>query len=225
MCGRFTLSVSKETIVDFFGLLDVPELTPRYNIAPTQQILALTTSDQGRRLGWYRWGLVPSWAADLSIGNRLINARADTVASKPSFRAAFKQRRCLVLADGFFEWQAAGKRKQPYLFRLRTGGPFAFAGLWERWQKEGEDVLSCCLITTEANDVVRPVHDRMPVIVPPTLYDRWLAPASKDAANLGELLRPFAAEEMTATPVGLRVNNPRVDDAGCVEPLTLAAHG
>jgi putative SOS response-associated peptidase YedK len=225
MCGRFTLTVSKETIADFFGLIDVPELAPRYNIAPTQQVLAATTSDHGRQLAWYRWGLIPSWAADLSIGNRLINARADTVATKPSFRSAFKQRRCLVLADGFFEWAATGKRKQPYLFRLRTGESFAFAGLWERWRKEDEEVLSCCLITTEANDVVRPVHDRMPVILPPAAYARWLGPASKDTASLGELLRPFAVGEMTATPVSLRLNNPRFDDPACVEPLALPVRG
>jgi putative SOS response-associated peptidase YedK len=221
MCGRFTLTVSKETIADFFGLTEVPDLTPRFNVAPTQQVLALTESEQGRQVRWYRWGLVPSWAADPTIGNRLINARADTVASKPSFRAAFKQRRCLVLADGFFEWQPVGKKKQPYHFRMRKGEPFAMAGLWEHWHKEAEPVLSCCLITTEANDVVRPVHDRMPVILPPADYERWLNVGSADMGGLGALLRPFDADKMTASPVGLRVNNPRADDPACVEPITL----
>jgi putative SOS response-associated peptidase YedK len=221
MCGRFTLTVKAEKTADFFGLAEVPVLPPRYNIAPTQPVMVITTSDQGRLASLYRWGLIPSWATDLAIGNRLINARADTVATKPAFRSAFKQRRCLVIADGFFEWKGAGKKKQPYYFHLRDGRPFAFAGLWERWQKGDEqEILSCALITTEANDVVRNVHDRMPVILPSAAYDQWLSPGVPDPAAFRSLLLPYSADEMTATAVGLQVNNPRFDDPTCIKPLS-----
>jgi putative SOS response-associated peptidase YedK len=227
MCGRFTLLVDKEVIADFFGLTEVPALTPRYNIAPTQQVAIVAAAETGRRLGWCRWGLVPSWAKDPGVGNSLINARADTVATKPSFRAAFKSRRCLVVADGFYEWQAAGKgkKKQPYRFTMRDRKPFGIAALWERWRNGDEDVLSCALITTDANGVVSPVHNRMPVILPPAAFDRWLARGPQDAAELRALLLPYPAEEMTATPVGLAVNNPRADGPACVEPLAQPAGG
>jgi putative SOS response-associated peptidase YedK len=219
MCGRFTLTVSPQTIADFFGLAEVPLLKPRYNIAPTQQVAIVARAETGRRLGWCRWGLIPSWATDPSIGSRMINARADTVASKPAFRAAFKQRRCLIAADGFFEWQATGKKhKQPYRFTLHDQKPFAFAGLWERWRNGEQDILSCALITTDANELVRPVHNRMPVILPTQMYDRWLGVGSPDVAELGALLRPYPPEEMVATAVGLAVNNSRLDDPVCVQP-------
>jgi putative SOS response-associated peptidase YedK len=265
MCGRFTLTVSAGKVADFFGLADVPTMTPRYNISPTQSVLAIAApvADAGQhqdedkklrkgrsnskpagaagalpeaqvapqppqahgapRAAWFRWRLIPSWATDLSIGYRMINARADGVASKPAYRAAFKARRCLIVADGFFEWKATGaKKKQPYYFQLKDGQPFAFAGLWECWHREGHDeVLSCALITTTPNDVVGQVHDRMPVILPTTAYDQWLHTVAKDATDLASLLRPYPAEEMTATPVGLGVNNPRFDGPACVEPIKL----
>jgi putative SOS response-associated peptidase YedK len=260
MCGRFTLTVSAGKVADFFGLADVPAMTPRYNISPTQSVLAIAApvadvgqhKEEGKKprkgkskpagdspgaqaaqqppqahgapqAAWFRWGLIPSWATDLSIGYRMINARADGVATKPAYRAAFKARRCLIVADGFFEWKATGaKKKQPYYFQLRDGQPFAFAGLWERWHREGHDeVLSCALITTTPNDVVGQVHDRMPVILPPAAYDQWLHTGDKEAPGLLELLRPYPAEEMTATPVGLGVNNPRFDGPACVEPIKL----
>jgi putative SOS response-associated peptidase YedK len=224
MCGRFTLTVSAGKVADFFGLKNVPEVAPRYNIAPTQPVLAIAAAadNSGRQVTWCRWGLVPFWADDPKIGNRLANARADGVATKPSFRAAFKSRRCLVIADGFYEWKATGKKKQPHYFQLKDGQPFAFAGLWERWQRWDEDeILSCTLITTEPNEVVGQVHDRMPVILPTSAYDQWLHTPAKEAAGVTELLRAYPGEEMTATPVGLGVNNPRFDGPACVEPIKL----
>jgi putative SOS response-associated peptidase YedK len=218
MCGRFTLSSSAEDIAEAFGVRPPSELRPRYNIAPSQPSLVLKASGGARVLAWHRWGLVPPWAADLAIGNRLINARAETAADKPAFRAALRRRRCLIPASGFYEWAQAGKQKQPYLFALRDRRPFAFAGLWERWDKGGEEVLSCAILTTGANDVLRPVHDRMPVIVPADAYDRWLDPAVQDPAAVADLLAPYPAGEMAATPVSRRVNNPRFDDPACVEP-------
>jgi putative SOS response-associated peptidase YedK len=166
-----------------------------------------------------RWGLVPPWAEDQKIGNRLINARAETAAGKPSFRAAFKRRRCLVPADGFYEWQKVGRAKQPYYIRLKDGAPFAFAGLWEHWQgADGEIIESCTLLTTEANDLMRPIHERMPVMLKPEDFGRWLdrdAPAGK---ALAALLCPYPAEAMTAYPVSAHVNNPRNDGPACVAP-------
>ena len=222
MCGRYTLLASPEAIRDQFGLAEVPELSPRYNIAPTQPVAAvrLVAGQERRELVLLRWGLIPPWADDPAIGNRLINARAETVDDKPSFRSALRCRRCLVLADGFFEWQTSRGKKQPYYFRLRDGRPFAFAGLWERWSRGGHGAVeSCTLVTTEANELVRPMHDRMPVILPPDACGAWLDPAVQRPGELQPLLRPYRAEEMTAYPVSVRVNSPRNDDAGCVEAV------
>jgi putative SOS response-associated peptidase YedK len=232
MCGRFTLTVSPGKVADFFGLPQVPESAPRYNIAPTQPVVAIAAAASdaglGRQVTWYRWGLIPFWATDLKIGNRLANARADTVATKP----AFKQRRCLVLADGFCEWKATGgKKKRPYYFQLRDGQPFAFAGLWERWQKRDEDeILSCTLITTDPNDVVGQVHNRMPVVLPTSAYDQWLHMPAKEAAGLTELLRAYPGEGMP--PASRRTSSARpakrTPDAVGRHHVTLplaAAHG
>jgi putative SOS response-associated peptidase YedK len=205
MCGRFTLTVTAETIADFFGLVEVPTLTPRYNIAPTQLVAVVARAEAGRRLGWARWGLIPSWAPDpASVAYRMINARSETVEASGAFRDAFGRRRCLIPADGFYEWQAAGKKKQPYHFTLRDRGPFGIAALWERWRGGEEDIVSCALLTTSANAAVGAVHDRMPVILPPAAFDRWLAPGPQDEAELRALLRPYPAEEMVATRVPLR---------------------
>jgi putative SOS response-associated peptidase YedK len=193
------------------------DIRPRYNVAPMQQVLAIRPRDGKRHAELLRWGLVPSWADDPKIGNRLINARADTVASKPSFRSAFKRGRCLVLADGFYEWKAAGKAKQPFFIRLKSDEPFAFAGLSEHWHRGEQTVDSCALITTEPNELMATIHDRMPVILRPDDYDAWLDPATdKDAAQV--LLRPYPADEMTATPVSTLVNSPKNDVAACIEP-------
>jgi putative SOS response-associated peptidase YedK len=195
----------------------------RFNIAPTQPIAAVRwLPDEGQRqLSLLRWGLVPSWAKDPAMGNRMINARAETVAEKPSFRAAFKRRRCLIPADGYYEWQKVGKRKQPYYFRMKDDRPFAFAGLWEQWSggkgDAPEPMETCTIITTEANELGRPIHDRMPVIVHPDEYAFWLDPRVEDRSRLETLLRPYDPGEMMAEPVTTHVNNVRNDDPKCLE--------
>jgi putative SOS response-associated peptidase YedK len=199
----------------------VPKLTPRYNIAPTQDVAAVRAGVEGGRvLVELRWGLIPSWAKDRSIGSRMINARAETVADKPAFRAALRSRRCLVLADGFYEWQRLGARKQPYFIGLRNGGPFAFAGLWERWAPNGsEPIESCTILTTSANEVIAPIHDRMPVILDAQDHALWLDSGVEGASELLPVLRPQPAEAVRAFPVGLLVNNPANDVPACREPL------
>jgi putative SOS response-associated peptidase YedK len=226
MCGRYTVR-SIQPISELFGISLPPEFQPRFNIAPTQDVLvvrsAATSSTGGqanrsRRGDLLRWGLVPSWAEDPSIGNRMINARAETAADKPAFRTAMNRRRCLVPADGFYEWQKqeGSKRKQPHLIHLKGDRPFAFGGLWESWARDGERLETFTILTTSPNELIAPIHDRMPVIVPPEEYDRWLDPASS-AADVAGLLRAYPAEEMETEPVGLRVNNPANDDPSCAE--------
>jgi putative SOS response-associated peptidase YedK len=225
MCGRYTLSTTKKDIAEQFPLFEMPDLPPNYNVAPTQTVAAARIIADGnrRQIALLRWGLVPSWAEDLSIGNRLINARAETVADKPAFRAAYRKRRCLIVADGFFEWQKTGSKKQPYLFRLTGDVLFAFAGLWEHWEREGQVVESCTILTTTANELLRAYHDRMPVILCPSDYERWLDPANQKADGLSSLLRPLPAEQMYAYPVSPRVNNPRHNDPECIAPLAVSA--
>ena len=223
MCGRFTLSSSGDALVDTFGLAAAPVITPRYNIAPSQSVLTVTADDHAQhRATSMRWGLVPGWAKDLSIGNKLINARAETAADKPAFRGAFRHRRCLVPADGFFEWQASADGKQPFHFRRRDGAPFGIAGLWERWEDpDGKLVLSCTLLTTAANAVVAPVHPRMPVILRPRDYGVWLDSAIDRPQVLQKLLCPYREQDMTAYPVSKAVNRPTHDLPECIEPLRL----
>jgi putative SOS response-associated peptidase YedK len=224
MCGRFTLRTSANLVAETFGLFEgLGELPPRYNIAPTQTVLAIRRTDASPAFCRLRWGLVPFWADDLKIGNRLLNARADSVADKPAFRAAFVRRRCLIPADGFYEWTAVGKRKQPFHFQMRGGQPFAFAGLWERWGKDESAVESCTIITTDANGTVRPIHDRMPVILPARDHARWLDPAVADKSVLLEMLRPYPESEMTARAVSERVNSPKNEGPECLEPAGDAA--
>ena len=223
MCGRYTLTTPAPKLAEHFHLDTVPNLTPRYNIAPTQSVAIVRAAALagGRELTLVRWGLVPSWAADPSIGQRMLNARAETVADKLAYRNAFRQRRCLVLADGFYEWQPiAARKKQPYHIRLKDGQPFAFAGFWERWTSpDGSSLESCTIVTTEANDLVRPIHDHMPVILPEEGYAPWLDPAMRDAHNLQTWLKPYLAEAMVAVPVGDAVGNARFDDPQCLAPL------
>jgi putative SOS response-associated peptidase YedK len=204
-----------------FGLANEPELFPRYNIAPTQLVAAVREmpTGQGREMVFLRWGLIPSWADDLSIGNRMINARSETAAVKPSFRKAFRSRRCLVVADGFYEWQKTGGGKQAYLIGLRDNQPFGLAGLWERWEKGGEPVESCTILTTEANELMRPIHDRMPVIIPKEQYGQWLDPRSQDVEELDKFLVPFPAEGLRAYRVSSVVNNARNDVPQCVQAI------
>jgi len=221
MCGRFTLSSPPELIAEAFDLATVPAMSPRYNIAPSQPVATVRLDTDGRRaLDSLRWGLVPGWAKDPAIGNRMINARSETVHEKPAFRAAFRKRRCLVVADGFFEWRSIDGARQPVHVCMRDHRPFAFAGLWERWQAPGADpVDSCTIITTSANTLMAPIHDRMPVILPPAHYAAWLDPATSPPATLQSMLVPWAGEDLTARDVDRRVNNPRNDDPGCIAPL------
>ena len=217
MCGRFTLRSSPRAVAEAFGLPDAP-LFPRYNIAPTQSVAAIQWQDGARHLNFLRWGLVPFWAKDVSIGSRMINARADTVAEKPAYRAAFKKRRCLILADGFYEWDQESKPKQPYYIRMKDERSFAIAGLYEHWDKGLEPVNSCAMITTDANSVLSGFHDRMPVILAPDDYDLWLDPEFEGKEKLLSLLRPFDPDEMTAYPVSTVVNNARNESPDCVQP-------
>ena len=215
MCGRFAFYSPSEATAALFGASGSVDLKPRYNIAPTQDIAAIRDADQGRELTTLRWGLIPFWAKDPSIGNRMINARAETVAEKPAFRAAFRRRRCLVLADGFYEWKQEGSGKTPYLISLDSGEPFALAGLWEHWQakKTDEAIDSATLITTNANDFMRQLHHRMPVVLEPTTAERWLA---GDADVLDEVRA--AGPKLRAWPVDRRVNNARNEGEELIKP-------
>ena len=221
MCGRFLLSTPARELATHFGLDEVPSLFARYNIAPTQAIgiVRLTEGPGRREWATVSWGLVPSWAGDPDVGSRLINARAETAADKPSFRTALRRRRCLVPADGFYEWQAVGRRKQPHLIRPRQGGPLAFAGLWERWHGPGGICLeTVAILTTEANDAVRPIHDRMPVLLRPQDYSTWLDPLRQHPAELQPLLRPWPVEDTEIIGLGPWVSNPRHEGPRCLEP-------
>jgi len=224
MCGRFTLTTSAAALARQFELVEVPaDLAPRYNVAPAQNVAAVRVlvQGEGRRVQMLHWGLVPSWAKDTKIGYRTINARSESVETKPSFRAAYRKQRCLVLADGFYEWQKLGRAKQPYLIRCKDGEPFAIAGLWEKWNDPaGEPLESCTLLTCEANALVAEIHERMPVILQPGDYDQWLDPEEQDPVRLGPLLTPYPADQMEMVAVSPRVNSPRHDDPQCLEPLS-----
>jgi putative SOS response-associated peptidase YedK len=214
MCGRFALYSSGDDIARAFAV-EAPDLRPRYNVAPTQQIAAVRASEEGRKLVMLKWGLIPSWAKNKKLAP--INAMAETAPDKSRFRSSFKKRRCLIPADGWFEWQGTGKKKQPYFFGPKDGKPFSFAGLWATAELEGERIDSCAILTTEANDLVTPVNSRVPAILPAKSYDVWLDPANDDAAALQELLRPFRAEALFARKVGTLVNNARNEDPCCVQ--------
>lgn len=218
MCGRYVLKTPAKVLASHFGLDEVIEVVPRYNISPGTDIPTIRHSPEGKWvMHLLRWGLVPHWAKDPSIGAKLSNARGETVAEKPSFRDAFKRRRCLVPADGFYEWKSEGRQKQPYYFSLKAGGAFALGGVWESWRAPDGNILrTCCLITTGPNDLMVPVHDRMPVIVSPDDYEMWLAGDSRDALTL---IRPYRAEEMQAWPVSKRVSRSGEEGADLVCPI------
>ncbi|MGJ3252638.1 MAG: SOS response-associated peptidase [Elainellaceae cyanobacterium] len=222
MCGRFTLSQSDQSIADVFQLSEIPPVKPRYNISPTQAVPVVfqTTNSPARKFTYMHWGLIPSWADDPKIGARMINARAETVTEKPSFRTAFKRRRCLVVADGFYEWKKTDEGKQPFYIQLDHHQPFGFAGLWEHWQHaDGSEIESCTIVTTEPNELLRPIHNRMPVILNPDDYDRWLNPEVQDAKSLQPLLRPYDAQQMIHYPVSMVVNNPQNDSPECIRAI------
>lgn len=226
MCGRFVQATPGEVIAEVFGLSEVPQLAPRYNLAPTQQAAVVRAEAGGRRLAFCRWGLIPSWAKEQSIGNRLINARAETLAEKPAFRRALVSRRLVIPATGFYEWKRETSRKTPYFFRLQGGFPMALAGLWELWQPpEGPPVESFTVITTEANDFMKTIHDRMPAILGREAVEAWLDPSLRDASFLQSLLKPAPAGWLEAFPVTRHVNNPAYDAPDCIVPLGPAISG
>jgi putative SOS response-associated peptidase YedK len=228
MCGRFTLATPVEDLVKQFSITDISGVEARYNIAPSQTVAAVREEkdDGGRELVWLQWGLIPFWADDPKIGYKMINARAETVDRTNAFRNAFRRRRCLVLADGFYEWRTESGQKQPYYIRMEDGRPFGFAGLWETWKDEEADraIESCTIVTTQANDLVRPVHARMPVIVHPDNYDLWLDVEVEDMQRLKErVLRPFPPGEMTMYRVSRRVNRPDQEGRELIEPMPAEA--
>lgn len=221
MCGRFTLTVDPGQLQEAFPWADIPEGIPlRYNIAPSQPA-AVIANDGLNRVDFYNWGLIPFWAKDPKIGNRLINARAETLAEKPSFRGSFKYKRCLVLADGFYEWrkEPGTKTKTPIYLRMKHKEPFAFAGLWDIWHSsDGSEIRTFTIITTEPNPLVENIHNRMPVILPQIAYSEWLQEGENDASLLKSFLQPYPAEEMEAYPVSRYVNSPQNDSPECIIP-------
>ena len=222
MCGRYSLIADISELqarFDFQGVKS--EYVPRFNVAPTQQVLTVIAQDGARTGQYMRWGLIPPWAKDARIGSRMINARAETVAEKPSFRSALRRRRCLVLADGFYEWQKVGAYKRPMRIVMKSGEPFAFAGLWESWKDpSGEAVRSCTIITTSANDQLRPIHHRMPVILPRDLEEFWLDSEVQEPSFLSQVLAPYPDNELDAYEVSTLVNTATNDDPAVIQPIT-----
>ena len=216
MCARFTLFTPGSVIAERFLLGQVPALVPRYNVAPSQLIAVVgTRAGGGRGLAMFRWGFVPYWAQDTK-GPRPVNAKAETIAEKPSFRDAFRQRRCLIPADGFYEWRATPQGKRPLHYRLKDGGPMALAGIWDCWKGSGETLFTCAIVTTTANEVVEPVHDRMPVILPPEAWEQWLDPGESDPAELLTLVKPYPADGMDVVAVSPVVNSAKYDAPDCL---------
>ena len=228
MCGRFSITTPPEAMREIFNYENIPNLQPRFNVAPTQPIITIRRLENNRRaLIMNRWGLIPSWSKDGGSAARMINARAETLLDKPSFREAFRTRRCLIPADSFYEWRVEGQKRQPFRVGLKGGTLFAFAGLWESWQakqkgngyEEGDIVETAVIVTTEANDKLRPIHNRMPVIIPTELYSFWLDPAN-DVSSCHDYLKPYPSEPMAFYRVSTFVNNVKNDDPRCVEPLS-----
>lgn len=221
MCGRFTLRTRLNELLQFYSVESQLQWEPRFNIAPSQSIPVVRNGPHGdkRELATLRWGLIPSWADDIHIGNQLINARAETIVSKPSFKQAFKSRRCLVPADGFYEWKSSGKSKQPFFIQMADERPFVFAGLWERWTKAQPAIESCTIITTTPNALVADIHDRMPVILTEDAAMLWLDRNVEDADLLTSLLAPYPDGTMVAYPVSTLVNSPQHDSVDCIQPV------
>jgi putative SOS response-associated peptidase YedK len=217
MCARYTLFTPGAAIAEQFRLAQVPALVPRYNVAPSQLVAVVGTkaSGTGRGLAMFRWGFIPNWAAT-ATGARPVNAKAETVAEKPSFRDSFRHRRCLIPADGFYEWRSTPEGKRPLFYRLKGAAVMALAGIWDVWAGPTEKLFTCAIVTTSANPLVEPVHDRMPVILPPESWDAWLNPQETDAAKLLPLLQPFPAEQMEFVPASPVVNSSRHEGPDCL---------
>jgi putative SOS response-associated peptidase YedK len=226
MCGRYRLSRRKQIVEEYFAIVSgEEEWSPRYNIAPTQPVPVIRQNPREpvRELSLIRWGLIPAWAKDRSAATKMINARSETAGTKPAFRDALKFRRCLILADGFYEWQKTGKAKQPYCFEVNEGELFAFAGIWDRWKDPSDSAVeTCSILTTTPNAVTTAVHDRMPVILDPDGYDLWLDPGMKDVSAAAELLKPCDARLMRSYPISTRINHVANDDEECSRPVELA---
>jgi len=222
MCGRYTLFANMDDIVERF-MVEVFEegiFEPSYNIAPSQQVIAIINDGRRNRLGRLRWGLIPPWAKDEKIGYKMINARGETIAEKPSFRNAYRKKRCIIPADSFYEWKREGKEKVPLNIRLKNGGLFGMAGLWETWKSpDGVIIHSCSVVTTEANEIMKPIHDRMPVILNRDEEKIWLNPAIQDPAELSALIRPFEPEQMETFIVSNQVNSPKMNHEGLIIPV------
>ena len=224
MCGRYSLTSPPEAMYQLFGLKELVNLAPRYNIAPSQDVPVVRTGDQGREMVMARWGLIPSWAKDRDFGAKTINARAETVAEKPSYRKALKSSRCLVPADGYYEWVKGPGGKQPWLFRRKDEGLIVFAGLWDRWvsPEDGEVVDSCSIIVREAGEFTRPLHHRMPVIVRPDDFSVWLGEGANDLEAVQGVMDSATDDGLTVHPVSKRVNSPRNNDPECLLPIELS---
>jgi putative SOS response-associated peptidase YedK len=224
MCGRFVQNIPLETLQQNFNIRTTDsDIIPNYNVAPTQEILTIIKHDNENTLEKLHWGLVPFWAKDISIGSRMINARAETVASKPAFRNAFKKRRCLIPADGFYEWKGEKGHKQPFYISIHSGKPFAFAGLWETWiNKENDEesvYKSCTITTTAASESVREIHHRMPVILDPDFYEKWLNIEIQDPKELEIILKDGVIHDMKYYPVSTLVNSVKNNDPNCIKPI------
>ena len=225
MCGRYKLSRRKQLVEEYFDCgSNEPDWSPRYNIAPTQPVPLIRENpkEPARELSLMRWGLIPSWAQDSSVAAQMINARSETAATKPALRGALKFRRCLIPADGFYEWLRTGKSKRPFCFEVNKGELFAFAGLWDRWKDpSGNWMKTCSILTTTPNAVTAPIHDRMPVILDPDNYGLWLDPGMQNVVEVSELLKPYDARIMRCYPVRTRINHVANDDAECSVPVEL----
>lgn len=222
MCGRFTRTRPLEEYAEYFQAAPTQASSPSYNVSPADDILAVVAEpDQSRHLTWLHWGLVPFWSAGPDRRYSMINARAETLAEKPAYRTAFRQHRCLIVADGFYEWQSSGEGKQPFYIRLKSGEPMAFAGLWDQWEaKDGSrSISSATIVTTTANARIRPIHDRMPVILPPEAFQPWLDPGLTDPGRLAAFLQPISAEALEAWPVSTRVNSPSHQGEDLIRPV------
>ena len=224
MCGRFTIDIPSELLFELFGLAEYPRVTPRYNVAPTQQVPVIRRYGDGQNhLDFLQWGLIPSWAQEKSIGSRLINARSETVTEKPSFRQAIRYRRCLVLGSGYYEWKQEGNAKLPWYIRLKDGSPMVFAGLWETWKgADGEVVESCTILTTASNRLVEPLHDHMPVILHPDEYRTWLERTTTDPTSLKKMFQPYPADLMETWAVSQKVNSVKNESADLVLPVEMS---
>ncbi len=218
MCGRYTVTATPEVLRALFGYVERPNFPPRYNVAPTQPIAIVRLMNGKRQFALVRWGLLPSWVKDPKAFSLLINARGETVNEKPAYKAAMKRRRCLIPADGFYEWKAVGDRKQPYYVRAKSGVPLAFAGLWETWTgPNGEELETVAIVTTQANRTLAPIHDRMPSVIAPEQFNLWLGGPDEDTAAASTLIRPAPDDLLEAIPVSSDVNRVANDNPGLVE--------